>query len=151
MGFLADKCTFRLLTRELIATCKPGSLHEIINFVAPPFLWIWWSWRVFPEGLTALGWPDVWQNLLFRAKRWPADNCLCFLFVERDHPSWPATQLTEETLFERDSQGKAEYHQVFYVNRKMGRARRNGGECMDALRWPLHRNFNFGVLFITFV
>ena len=23
MGFLADKCTFRLLTRELIATCKP--------------------------------------------------------------------------------------------------------------------------------
>ena len=25
MGFLADKCTFRLLTRELIATCKPFS------------------------------------------------------------------------------------------------------------------------------
>ena len=23
MGFLADKCTFRLLTRELIETCKP--------------------------------------------------------------------------------------------------------------------------------
>jgi GNAT superfamily N-acetyltransferase len=25
MGFLADKCTFRLLTRELITTCKPFS------------------------------------------------------------------------------------------------------------------------------
>ena len=25
MGLLADKCTFRLLTRELIATCKPFS------------------------------------------------------------------------------------------------------------------------------
>lgn len=25
MGFLADNCTFRLLTRELIATCKPFS------------------------------------------------------------------------------------------------------------------------------
>lgn len=25
MGFLADKCTFRLLTRELIQTCKPFS------------------------------------------------------------------------------------------------------------------------------
>ena len=25
MGFVADKCTFRLLTRELIATCKPFS------------------------------------------------------------------------------------------------------------------------------
>lgn len=25
MGFLADKCTFRLLTRELIASCKPFS------------------------------------------------------------------------------------------------------------------------------
>ena len=25
MGFLADKCTFRLLTRELIAACKPFS------------------------------------------------------------------------------------------------------------------------------
>lgn len=28
MGFLADKCTFRLLTRELIFTCKPFSCGD---------------------------------------------------------------------------------------------------------------------------
>ena len=58
MGFLAEKCTFRLLTRELIATCKPV------------FLWIWWSWWVFSEGFAALGWPEIPKEK--RIRRYPA-------------------------------------------------------------------------------
>ena len=44
MGFLADKCTFRLLTRELIATCKPFfvGMMTLTNI----------SWRILPFGQT---------------------------------------------------------------------------------------------------
>ena len=69
MGFLADNCTFRLLTRDLIETCKAFScgyddLDEYFLKDSPL-----WAEQMYGK------------TYCFVLKEESADHCLCIFFI----------------------------------------------------------------------